>query len=269
LHGIIIGAGRGRRLMPLTEEAPKCFAEIAGRRILDWALHAFAEAGIGRMAFIGGYQIDAVRAAYPHLTFFHNDAWEHNNILASLFYAEPVMEEGFVCSYADILYRPSIVRRLLDHDADIVLAVDTAWRDRYSARTLHPEEDAEKVVADGSRLTAIGRHIPPEAAHGEYIGVAKFSPQGARLLREHFRRVKTLYRDGPFRSSASVHKAYLIELYQEMLDQGVSMHIVPTAGEYMEIDTTEDYHLAQRTWRDGTARRAHTLRQRCKGASET
>jgi len=43
VKAIIIGAGRGRRLMPLTEEVPKCYAEIGGRRILDWALAAFRD----------------------------------------------------------------------------------------------------------------------------------------------------------------------------------------------------------------------------------
>ena len=44
MRAIIIGAGRGRRLMPTTENAPKCFAEIRGKRILDWTLEALAPA---------------------------------------------------------------------------------------------------------------------------------------------------------------------------------------------------------------------------------
>src|SRR5437588_13019419 len=51
VKGIIIGAGRGRRLMPLTEETPKCFAEIGGRRLIDWAREAFAAAGIEELVF--------------------------------------------------------------------------------------------------------------------------------------------------------------------------------------------------------------------------
>ena len=62
---IVIGAGRGRRLMPTTADAPKCFAEVAGRRLLDWALDAFAANGLDRVCFIGGYQIDKVQARLP------------------------------------------------------------------------------------------------------------------------------------------------------------------------------------------------------------
>src|ERR1041385_6593178 len=72
MQAIIIGAGRGRRLMPTTADTPKCYAEVQGRRLLDWALHAFAGAGVSDICFIGGYQIDKVRRDYPQLTFRHN-----------------------------------------------------------------------------------------------------------------------------------------------------------------------------------------------------
>src|SRR6266576_4032632 len=52
MRAIIIGAGRGRRLMPTTADTPKCYAEVQGRRLLDWALHAFAGADVTDLAFI-------------------------------------------------------------------------------------------------------------------------------------------------------------------------------------------------------------------------
>src|SRR5689334_4948 len=97
MRAIIIGAGRGIRLMPTTADAPKCFAEVGGRRLVDWAVEAFRAGGVRDIAFIGGYQIGKVREAYPDFTFRHNDRWERNNILASLFYAEDLMDEPFIC----------------------------------------------------------------------------------------------------------------------------------------------------------------------------
>ena len=223
--------------MPLTADTPKCYAEVAGRRILDWAIDALRAAGLDEIVFVGGYQIDRIRADYPALSFRHNRDWENNNILASLLHAEDAMDEGFVCSYADILYRPAIVERLLASPADVALAVDTCWRQRYADRTEHPEADAEKVLVEGDRVARISRAIPSEQAHGEFIGVAKLSPAGARLLREHYRRAGL----GP--------KAYLIELLQAMVAGGVAMRAVATEGDYFEVDTTEDYRLAQAAWR--------------------
>src|SRR5215831_17348630 len=113
MRAIIIGAGRGIRLMPTTADTPKCFAEVGDRRILDWTLHAFAAHGINQIAFIGGYQIDKVRQAYPQFAFCHNEDWPKNNILASLFCAEKFMDEGFICCYSDVLFTPDVVGLLL------------------------------------------------------------------------------------------------------------------------------------------------------------
>jgi L-glutamine-phosphate cytidylyltransferase len=160
MRAIIIGAGRGSRLMPTTADAPKCFAEVGGQRILDWAVDAFRQNGVDQIAFIGGYQIDKVRAAYPEFTFRHNNRWEQNNILASLFYAEDLMDGPFVCSYSDILFRPSVIAGLLASDADMALSVDTKWLDRYGARTEHPSDDAEKATVRNGAISRVDRKIP-------------------------------------------------------------------------------------------------------------
>ncbi|MCA9416678.1 MAG: NTP transferase domain-containing protein, partial [Candidatus Omnitrophica bacterium] len=113
MRAIIIGAGRGSRLMPTTADTPKCFAEVKGKRILDWTLEAFRENGIEDICFIGGYRIECVKEAYPELTFRHNQDWENNNILLSLMHAEDLMNEPFICCYSDILFSSNVVRDLL------------------------------------------------------------------------------------------------------------------------------------------------------------
>src|SRR3954468_1532885 len=121
---ILIAAGRGRRLMPTTADAPKCFAEVSGRRLLDWAVDAFAKNGLTDICFIGGYQIDKDPAAHPQFTFRENAHWEHNNILASLFCAEDQMQDGFICCYSDVLFTADIIGRLAVSNDDMVLGVD-------------------------------------------------------------------------------------------------------------------------------------------------
>lgn len=254
---IIIGAGRGSRLKALTDNQPKCYAPVGGQRILEWILEAFNTAGLCQSegpVFIGGYRIGMIRADFPELIYCHNEDWPNNNILASLFCAESHMAGGFVCSYSDILFRPSVVQRAMNHPGDIVLCVDTHWRNRYGDRTHHPEDDAEKVIAEGDRVQRVAREIPPHQADGEYIGVAKFTPRGARTLRDHYRRVRAQYQGKPWRQSKVFEKAYLIHLYQEMIDAGVAVHMVTTAGDYMEIDTEQDYALANRDWPQGGGR---------------
>jgi choline kinase len=247
---IVIAAGRGRRLMPTTADAPKCYAEVAGKRLLDWALAAFAANGLFDVCFIGGYQIEKVRRDYPRFTFRHNANWEHNNILASLFFAEDLMDQPFICCYSDVLFTADVIGRLAGDQSDAALGVDTAWLTRYEQRTEHPPDDAEKVTVANGRVTRVHRQIPEAEAYGEYIGVAKFSAAGAQRLREHYHRMRDQFAGKPWREASVFEKAYKILLFQEMIEAGVPFTHVDTPGGYIEVDTQQDFDYARQHWID-------------------
>ena len=248
MRAIIIGAGRGRRLMPTTETVPKCFAEIRGKRILDWILEALEAGGVTEICFIGGYRMEAVQREYPHFSFRRNQAWEENNILVSLMCAEDLMDRPFVTTYSDILFTGGIVSSLIASSADIALGIDTDWREHYRPRSQHPPDDAEKAITRAGRVVRVQRTIPYEEASGEYIGVAKFSARGAELLREHYHRRRREFWGRPYREAAEFQKAYLIHLFQDMIEQGIEFGHADTHGRYREIDTQEDMDLAQKGW---------------------
>ena len=248
MRAIIIGAGRGRRLMPTTENAPKCFAEIQGKRILDWTVEALKAGGATEICFIGGYRIESVQREYPEFTFRHNPEWENNNILVSLMYAEDLMDQPFLTTYSDILFTGDVVSGLVQSKADLALGIDTDWKTHYAPRTQHPPHDAEKVITANGRVQRVYRTIPYDDATGEFIGVAKFSAEGAKLLREHYHRRRREFWDKPYREAAQFQKAYLIHLFQDMIEQGVPFGHADTHGNYREIDTQEDMDLAQKGW---------------------
>ncbi len=248
MRGIIIGAGRGRRLMPTTADTPKCFAEVAGKPILDWTLAAFRENGLDQICFIGGYQIDRVRAAYPEFVFRHNTDWENNNILASLFFAEDLMDEPFFCCYSDILFTAEIVEKMLQCDEDFALGVDTSWLERYEHRSEHPSDDAEKVTVENGVVTSVHRDIEESAAHGEYIGVAKLSTRAGGQLREHYHRCRMKHAGRAWREAKVFEKAYTIHLFQEMIEHGERLVHIDSPGGYIEIDTQQDFEYANKHW---------------------
>jgi len=248
LLSIIIGAGRGSRLMPTTADTPKCYAEVGGKRMLDWAVDAFRQNGIDEIVFIGGYKIDRVKADYPDFTFRHNDDWPNNNILASLMYAEDRMNEPFLCCYSDVLFTPDIVHKAINSPADIALGVDTDWLVRYEHRTEHPSDDAEKVTVQQGQVTRVHRELPEAEAYGEFIGLAKFNANGAAALREHYHRRASEYAGKPFREAKVFEKAYLIHLLQDMIESGQPMSNVDTPGGYIEVDTQQDFEYARECW---------------------
>ena len=251
----MIGAGRGSRLGHNTDQIPKTLVEVMGRPMLDWILEALESAGFTRkdVVFVCGYAEEVVRARYPEFTFVRNADWANNNILLSLLCAREYLADGFLSTYADIVYDGEIVQKLVASSADIALGCDTAWRRRYIGRTQHPESDAEKLRADGTRVIEISRTIDSEAADGEFIGVMKLSPDGARVFTDAFQRAERAYGAGMFREGRSFQKAYLLDLLQEMLEAGASMRREDIAGGYMEIDTTQDLAMAAAWW-DGWLR---------------
>lgn len=251
MRPVLIGAGRGSRLEHQTNEIPKTLVPCMGRPMLEWILESLAEGGFARkdVVFICGYKADVIRAQYPEFTYVENTDWENNNILESLLYAREFLGDGFLSSYTDILYRGSVVRDLVASSGDMVLACDTDWRRRYVRRTHHPESDAEKMRAKGSKVVDISRVIPSEQASGEFIGVAKFSKAGARELVEAYDDAKAhcaTLGDRPFA------KAYLIHLFQRMIERGSHFERVNTHGGYMELDTLQDLEYAESWWKGGS-----------------
>jgi choline kinase len=254
MRPIVIGAGRGSRLGPETAEIPKALVPVMGRPMLEWILEALGAAGFTRkdVVYICGYKAEVVRARYPEFTFVLNRDWEKNNILASLLCAREHLAAGFVSSYADIVYRGSAVKKAVASPHDKVLVCDTDWRRRYVARTQHPESDAEKMRAEGERIVELSRRIPSEAASGEFIGVTKFTPNGARELVAGFDEARAKWAGQTWREGRTFERAYLIDLLQDMLERGSAFHRVDTHGGYMEIDTQQDLASAEQWWREST-----------------
>lgn len=243
---IVIGAGRGLRMMPETQSIPKCLIEgINGQRVLDWILDSLKCAGINDVVFVGGYQIKKVMQAYPQMQFYENINWPDNNVLASLMVAEREMDMGFMASYSDILYGSRIVKQLIGHNAEIALVVDKSWRSRYIGRTLKGEDQAEKVIIENGQIVEIGRHIPADRADGEFIGLAKFSQQAACKMRNRYHEICASDGKGPFQTAPSIHEAYLTDMIQELIDLGIQVNPIETSGDWAELDTVQDLEWAR------------------------
>lgn len=251
MRAIIIAAGMGSRLEHHTDERPKCMVEIGGRSILSFMLEAFAANGVEDLHIVRGYLAD--RLTVDGATYWENPDYRNNNILLSLFCAEPAMEGPFLTTYSDIVYGPEVVEKLLASDADVALVVDRRWHEAYEGREDHPPEQAELTLVDGTRVLEVGKHVSPEQAPlGEFIGLAKFSARGGELLRETFHDVRARYGDDePFQAAKLFRKAYQTDLLEEMIQRGITVEAVPIDGGWREIDTVEDLRRAARDWGRG------------------
>ena len=241
---LIIAAGMGSRMKAHTRDLPKCMLNFGGKTLLERQLEAYGDCGIKDISLIRGYKKEKIN--YPDITYYYNPNYESNNILNSLFYAEPAISGHTVISYSDILFESAVVKRLLEAEHDISIVVDIDWKQYYVGRRDHPIEEAENVVFDANNnVVEIGKILTDKHdVHGEFIGMMKLTPRGAEIFKRHFHRSKALFWEKPFQRAAVFAKAYLTDMIQEMVDLGVSVHCVIIKRGWKEIDTVEDYENA-------------------------
>jgi choline kinase len=258
VKAIIVAAGRGRRLGPETDEIPKCMVRVGGRSILHRQVDALLDAGARDFVVVRGYLGDRIAAPAAPLRFVENDAWAKNNILASLMYAAPELPSGFLFSYSDIVFAKEHARRVAAAPGAVALVIDRRWRDAYDGRELHPVSEAELARVEdtpaGPRVTRVGKKlVAAEEAAGEFIGLARFSPEGAAAIADVWRDALASAGglDAPFGAAQTLRNAYLSDALNALAARGVPLVPVFIDGRWREIDTEEDLaraHALVDTW---------------------
>jgi L-glutamine-phosphate cytidylyltransferase len=254
-RAIIVAAGRGSRLGPKTEDIPKTMVEVAGKPILHHQLDALSAGGVSDFVVVRGYRGSLIGGGSHRLRFVENPEWERNNILASLIYARAEMDRGFFFAYSDIVYAKDVAVRLAEaartEKASAVLVVDRRWSDAYVGRTLHPIPEAELSAAAGPpsdpRITAVGKLVvPAEEAAGEFIGLAYFSPEGARALCDVWdRALGERGLEAPFGRARALRHAYLSDALNALANAGHRLAPLYIDGQWREIDTGQDLAAAE------------------------
>ncbi len=253
---VIIAAGSGKTLLPLTEHRPVCLLDIKGRTILERQMETLGKCGVHDVAVVRGYKKETL--TLPGIRYYDNDRYEETGELHSLFAARNTLKGRVLFLYSDILFDQAVLEKLLRSEADIAISVDRAWidqRDRLLplARpidlvvTSHPPQLSHRFIPseDEDTVLRIGQRIPPDEATGEFIGMALFSERGARVLRETYEQLLAEGRRGRFHETDSLDRAAITDMLQELADRGETVSCVNVYKGWREIKTFEDY---QRAW---------------------
>ena len=239
MKAIILAAGLGSRLGAMTKSRPKCMIEIDGKTILQRMTDIFKAYGIAEVVVVRGYKKDLIN--YSGLRYCDNTNFENTSNLASLFCAEGEMDDEFIVSFADLVFDEIILEKQMQEKCDISLVIDINWLPKYEGRTLHPISEADKVIINGNKIVKIGKNVGAEEAHGEFIGMGKFSKKGGEILRTIYHQSKTINNGGPFHEAESFRMGHIMDIIQEAIDQGYVVAPVMTRDWWSEIDTPEDY----------------------------
>ena len=234
-------AGMGRRLKEVSGERPKCLVPLGKGTLLDNALSHFRSLGSNEIIIVGGYQIDALKDVDG--TLIKNERFETTNMLTSLFCARDHMLDEFLFSYSDIYFEKSVPEQAMQSTDDISLVMDTHWRDVYQGRELHPESEAELIRVENNRVVDIGKGINPDQASGEFIGMARFSKNGAKLILKEYQKIESHYlktKEHPFKRASSFDQAYFTDMILYLIENDIHVGTCSIEGNWREIDTPED-----------------------------
>jgi choline kinase len=236
---VVLAAGSGTRLQPLTDRTPKCLLDVAGRPLLARLLDCLAHAGIGHAVIVTGHlgdRIEAHLAATPpplEVTTVSNPAYATTNNAASLAVARiAIGTHDFVLCDGDVLFSANPLPALLASGDDCTLLVDAE----------SPlEEEAMKVeVGPSGYVARIDKQVSIESSAGESIGVQKI---GGGALDLFWSELDALV------ATDAAH-AYYEGAFQRMIERGVAFGICPVAPDtWIEIDDAIDLERAREMFR--------------------
>lgn len=113
-RAVIIAAGFGSRLVPITLNTPKPLVRVHGEMIIASLLDAIDKAGIKEIIIVRGYlweQFDVLRHKYPHIQFLYNPLYNETNNISSVLLARDMLCNAYVCEADLLVQNPAIIRK--------------------------------------------------------------------------------------------------------------------------------------------------------------
>jgi choline kinase len=238
VKAIILSAGQGRRLLPLTESIPKCMLTVHDRPLIRWQIDALTQCGIDDINVVVGFgadQLESWLAGLPGLPgpqrvrTLYNPFFASSDNLVSCWVARAEMQEDFLLLNGDTLFEVAVLKKLLAAPPHpVTLAIDA--KDRY-------DDDDMKVIRDGERLVHVGKKLPLDQVNAESIGMMTFRGDGPRLFREILERA--------LRNPQALKQWYL-SLIDELAESGaVWTRSIEGLG-WAEVDSPADLERASR-----------------------
>ncbi|TPG15241.1 phosphocholine cytidylyltransferase family protein [Sphingomonas koreensis] len=228
MKGIILSAGSGSRLLPLTARMPKCLVEVGGKAILDHQLQALADAGIGEAVIVTGYRGEQIEEhlAEQRLPLATrtvvNPFWAVSSSIGSVWAARGALDESFCLINGDTIFSPAIVRLAIDQAAPgINLVIEP-----IAATEL---DDMRVAVAD-NRVIAVSKQLPIEQTTHRSLGVI-VSIGDARGYIDAL--------DAVIAEPGGTN-AYHHDVIDRLARRGGVTPIIDTIGGWQEIDRPED-----------------------------
>lgn len=240
MRAIILAAGEGQRLRPLTADRPKCLVEYQGKAILDYQLESMRACGVKDIVLIKGYKEESL--VRPDVRYVVNPEYARTNMVYTFFCAEKYFDDDILVSYGDILYGEDILRPVLESKDDFAVAVSLTWKELWLRRMENPLLDAETMKIDASGcIRELGKKPKSyEDIQGQYMGLFKIKKKMMQTVKQlyHGADQHALYDGKDYRNM------YMTSFIQMIIDHGYPVKAVKVTGEWLEIDHLDDLKVS-------------------------
>lgn len=249
-RALILAAGQGTRLRPLTDDKPKCLVRLLGRSLLERQVDTLKGLSVDNIHIATGYRSDQIEALGFSTTI--NSRFETTNMVETLFTALPfIRQEGdLIIAYGDIVYQSDNLQALLSCDDEIALMIDARWRDLWSLRLENPLDDAETLKMDeGGYVTELGKKPQSyDQIEGQYTGLIKIRSD---KLAEFVAFYNQLDR-GALYDGKDFDNMYMTSFLQLLIDNNWKAKAVLVNNGWLEVDSVEDLSHYEAMAEEGT-----------------
>lgn len=230
---IILSAGQGSRLLPLTSDMPKCMIDFHGQTLIEWQIEALKANGIRHISVVTGFRTHRVESHLAgvrgvEIETIFNPFFQVADNLGTCWIARHAMDRDFIILNGDTIVSDEIVAKLID-DARWPITVTVDVKDAY-------DEDDMKVHREGEKLMSIGKRLGADVANAESIGMLAFRGEGPAIFRDQIERM--------MRTPEGVERWYLRAI--DMLAMEQEIGTVSIEGlEWAEVDFPQDVEIAR------------------------
>ena len=239
---VILVAGIGSRLRPMTDDRPKALVDLGGETILGRTVRLLASYGVRKVVLATGYREDAVRAAMQDapvaVEYCRNPEFDRTQNSVSLALCRDALgPDAFFKLDGDVVFQRQVLERLDASSAELAVAVD-------AGRTLDAE--AMKVTVSGPaalQISAFGKGIELAQSAGESIGIERICGRFSPIL---FAALNAAIDGGET-------GLYYEDVYSRLIaSQGLDAQAVPVADlAWTEVDDFFDLERARELVRSG------------------
>lgn len=234
MKALVLAAGVGGRLYPITKVYPKCLVPVNGKPILMKQLDNLVSNGIFDITVVAGYKADmlerVVHEKYPEVKIVVSEDYETTNNMYSAYlgilsmFPEGVIGPFFMMN-ADVFFDDTIIQSLKEDARENLIVVDIGT---YN-------EESMKVSENNGWITKISKTISVDKALGCSIDIYKFGAEGAKAFFKHIDDYINRKCELKYWSEVALNDAL----------QDVAFHACPANGRWVEIDDQNDLAQAQ------------------------